>query len=263
MKWNYAIMNPPYSRNLHLKFLDKVIEVSDNVVSIQPANWIKPLQYRKPTTEQKNILNKISDFESILGEKARSLFNAQMQDLGIYTCTKEGGYDYTTLYTKFPVNKIIEKITDSFKTVNEVNYNEKGIFVPLKLMTAEWDKNKDKIIDKLGILKDGKTLDGYYFKEKRNRNKERPCGGIHFNTINEAKNFVNCMNTDFFIKFINATHIKPRYILSEIPFLGNVKWSCKSGEIDGYKNEITDEMLYEYYKLTTEEINDIKNYEFV
>ena len=262
-KFDICLMNPPYSGTLHLQFLDKVIGICDKVISIEPANWIKPLQYRKPTTEQKNILNKISDFESIPGEKARSLFNAQMQDLGIYTCTKEGGYDYSTLYTKFPVNKIIEKITDSFKTVNEVNYNEKGIFVPLKLMTAEWDKNKDKIIDKLGILKDGKTLDGYYFKEKRNRNKDRPCGGIHFNTINEAKNFVNCMNTDFFIKFINATHIKPRYILSEIPFLGNVKWSCKSGEIDGYKNEITDEMLYEYYKLTTEEINDIKNYEFV
>lgn len=262
-KFDICLMNPPYAGTLHLQFLDKVIGICDKVISIEPANWIKPLQYRKPTTEQKNILNKISDFESIPGEKARSLFNAQMQDLGIYTCTKEGGYDYTTLYTKFPVNKIIEKITDSFKTVNEVNYNEKGIFVPLKLMTAEWDKNKDKIIDKLGILKDGKTLDGYYFKEKRNRNKERPCGGIHFNTINEAKNFVNCMNTDFFIKFINATHIKPRYILSEIPFFGNVKWSGKSGEIDGYKNEITDEMLYEYYKLTTEEINDIKNYEFV
>ena len=262
-RFSFCVMNPPYSGTLHLQFLEKFIQISNKTVSIQPSNWIKPLQYRKPTTEQKNILNKISDFESIPGEKARSLFNAQMQDLGIYTCTKEGGYDYTTLYTKFPVNKIIEKITDSFKTVNEVNYNEKGIFVPLKLMTAEWDKNKDKIIDKLGILKDGKTLDGYYFKEKRNRNKERPCGGIHFNTINEAKNFVNCMNTDFFIKFINATHIKPRYILSEIPFLGNVKWSGKSGEIDGYKNEITDEMLYEYYKLTTEEINDIKNYEFV
>ena len=260
-RFDICIQNPPYAGTLHLQFLEKVIQISNKTVSIQPANWIKPLQYRKPTNIQKNILDKLIDFENISGENAREIFSAQMQNLGIYICDKNGGYDYSTLYTKFPVNKIIEKITDSFKTVNEVNYNEKGIFVPLKLMTAEWDKNKDKIIDKLGILKDGKTLDGYYFKEKRNRNKERPCGGIHFDTINEAKNFVNCMNTDFFIKFINATHIKPRYILSEIPFFGNVKWTGKSGEIDGYKNEITDEMLYEYYKLTTEEIKNIKKYD--
>ena len=40
MKWNYAIMNPPYLRNLHLKFLEKVIECTDNVISIQPVSWL-------------------------------------------------------------------------------------------------------------------------------------------------------------------------------------------------------------------------------
>ena len=34
------IMNPPYAGNLHLKFLDKTIEISKNVISIQPDVWL-------------------------------------------------------------------------------------------------------------------------------------------------------------------------------------------------------------------------------
>ena len=33
-------MNPPYDRSMHLKFLEKTIEIADNVVSIQPTRWI-------------------------------------------------------------------------------------------------------------------------------------------------------------------------------------------------------------------------------
>ena len=51
--FDICLMNPPYSGTLHLQFLDKVIGICDKVISIEPANWIKPLQYRKPTTEQK------------------------------------------------------------------------------------------------------------------------------------------------------------------------------------------------------------------
>ena len=43
MKCNYVIMNPPYARNLHLKFLEKAIEVSDNVISIQPVSWLEDI----------------------------------------------------------------------------------------------------------------------------------------------------------------------------------------------------------------------------
>ena len=82
------------------------------------------------------------------------------------------------------------KFEKSFKDVFVSDYDGKGVFVPLKLMTATWDKNKDHIVDKIGILVDGKTLDGIYYKDARNRNKDRPCGGIKFDTLEEAKAFV-------------------------------------------------------------------------
>ena len=34
-------MNPPYSRNLHLKILEAVIPVADKVVNISPVRWLQ------------------------------------------------------------------------------------------------------------------------------------------------------------------------------------------------------------------------------
>lgn len=34
-------MNPPYNRSTHLKFLERAIKISDNVISIQPIRWLE------------------------------------------------------------------------------------------------------------------------------------------------------------------------------------------------------------------------------
>ena len=39
-KFSICIANPPYDKSLHLKFLEKMIQISDNVVSIQPCGWL-------------------------------------------------------------------------------------------------------------------------------------------------------------------------------------------------------------------------------
>ena len=233
------LMNPPFSRDLHLKFLEKAIEISDNVVSVQPADWLFKNKYE-------SIKKDISDVELISGDYFRKIFGIQSNKGGIFVLNT-GGFDIDSLRPKFPINKIVENTTKTFKDVNVLNYDEKGIFVPLKLMTSEWDKNKDYIVDKLGILINGKTLDGVYYKDKRNKNKNRPCGGIYFNTLEEAQNFVDYTLTDFFIKYVNFTHISSRYILKTYPFLD-------------FKKKWTDNDLYKYFKLTTDEIQQIKDY---
>lgn len=146
------------------------------------------------------------------------------------------------------MKKLKKNIKTSFKDKHVNNYNGNGIFVPLKLMTSEWDKNKDYMLDKLGILKDGKTLDGIYYKDKRKKNKDRWCGGIYFKTINEAENFVKYLNSDFFIKYVNYMHLSSRYILKDYPYL------------DDYTHECTDKMIYKYFNLTDDEIEQVKQY---
>ena len=54
-------MNPPYSRTLHLQFLEKVIDIADNVVSIQPVGWLtNPLAKYNKSSNYKKYENSIS-----------------------------------------------------------------------------------------------------------------------------------------------------------------------------------------------------------
>ena len=39
-KFDICLMNPPYDRGLHLKFLEKCIEIGEKVVSVQPATFL-------------------------------------------------------------------------------------------------------------------------------------------------------------------------------------------------------------------------------
>ena len=39
-KFDIVLMNPPFSRDLHLDFLDKVTDICDKIVSIQPATFL-------------------------------------------------------------------------------------------------------------------------------------------------------------------------------------------------------------------------------
>ena len=66
-KFSFCIMNPPYDGNLHLKFLEKSTEISNKVISIQPAEWcIRP--YIK--NGWKNIKEKL---KNSIGEKIEDL----------------------------------------------------------------------------------------------------------------------------------------------------------------------------------------------
>ena len=40
MKFDICLMNPPYYRSTHLKFLEKCIEIGEKVVSVQPATFL-------------------------------------------------------------------------------------------------------------------------------------------------------------------------------------------------------------------------------
>lgn len=215
MKFCKIIMNPPYDKNLHLKILREAMKHSDDIVNLSP-NFYE--DYKKldgvPVASDIEVIPR--DEASILFGGIQLAFNLSIQHY------IKGQEDKTLLirfmsedYKKF--SKV--KFGKSFKDVFTSDYDGKGVFVPLKLMTATWDKNKDHIVDKIGILVDGKTLDGTYYKDARNRNKDRPCGGIKFDTLEEAKAFVEYTETSFFIRWVKAFHTNSRYILSEYPFM--------------------------------------------
>lgn len=242
MNFDHIIMNPPYDKNLYLKILIEAMKHSGDVVNLSP-NFYE--DYKKL-----NGVPVASDIDIIPREEASSSFGGiQLPfNLAIQHYVK-GEHDESLLtrfmsedYKKFSKVKFEKSFKDAFIS----DYDCKGVFVPLKLMTATWDKNKDHIVDKIGILVDGKTLDGTYYKDARNRNKDRPCGGIKFDTLEEAKAFVDYTESPLFIRWVKAFHTNSRYILSEYPFMPT------------YTHPWTDEMLYEYFGLTEDEVKEIE-----
>ena len=242
MNFDHIIMNPPYDKNLHLKILSEAIKHSDDIVNLSP-NFYE--DYKKL-----DDVPVASYIDVIPREEASSLFGGIQLPFNLSIQHYVKGQEDKTLLTRFmsedykKFSKV--KFEKSFKDVFIQDYDEKGIFVPLKLMTATWDKNKDHIVDKIGILVDGKTLDNTYYKDARNRNKDRPCGGIKFDTLEEAKAFVEYTESSFFIRWVKAFHTNSRYILSEYPFMPT------------YTHPWTDEQLYQYFGLTPEEIDIIE-----
>ena len=78
-------MNPPYLRNLHLKFLEKVIEVTDKVVTVQPVRWIEETVGPKKKTSAFNkyedsIAKHIKELDIYSAEEAEKLFEKSEKD---------------------------------------------------------------------------------------------------------------------------------------------------------------------------------------
>lgn len=117
MKFDVAIMNPPYDGNLHLKILEKVIPVADKVVNISPSNCYSCNRLKFSTdipmydTFKESVFKHCTAVDIMKGDVASKIFNiAQGTDLGISVYSK----DYTDINyvsDKFVIynNKELEK----------------------------------------------------------------------------------------------------------------------------------------------------------
>ena len=129
MKFDVAIMNPPYDGNLHLKILEKVIPVADKVVNISPIRWLQdPLAKYKKNSDYKKFENsiskKIDDITFISTEESNKLFNILLlQPLAIYTISNGGyNYDFCTPLLKKIFDKIL--LENNFSKLKISNYND-------------------------------------------------------------------------------------------------------------------------------------------
>lgn len=117
MEFDVAIMNPPYDGNLHLKILEKVIPIANNVVNISPSNCYSCNRLKFSTdipmydTFKESVFKHCTAVDIIKGDVASKIFNiAQGTDLGISVYSK----DYTNINyvsDKFVIynNKELEK----------------------------------------------------------------------------------------------------------------------------------------------------------
>ena len=266
-KFDIILMNPPYSRSLHLKFLEKTIQIADNAVSVQPVRWLeeKVGRYKKNSAYNKykeSIAKYIKDLEIITAEEAEKKFNAAfIFNVGIYLCDKNGGYDIDKLTSNDIVNKVFEKMDDNIN--NHIEFSEPKNSIVVSLITGG-NNGRNKVIDLYFQNSDydryiydeyGKRLDnGLTFKQ----NREKTAWGnvkvrgeqtnIKFNNIDECINFFNYTRTYLFRYIFNQitsdVHVQAKFL----PFMKD------------YSRPWTNKRLYNYFNITNKEQKYIEEY---
>ena len=247
------IMNPPYNRNLHLKILQEAIKHSDEIVNLSPIRWLQdPLaEYKKNSDFKKfeDIRKRIENIDIIPTEIANRLFDiGLLQPLGIYHITRKGGWK------PFEERELIKRCYNLIKNnLCKIDHNMKdGWRVRVSIISNNNHRTgAPNNLGKLIIFKDG-MRDGspwYEFYQKNKWSKATPeiTDSIRFNSKEEAQNFIESVENTKFGKWYEAHIITDMNISND-----NILW------LSDYTHPWTDEMLYEYFNLTEEEIKEIE-----
>ena len=217
-KFDVVLMNPPYDNGLSEKFLEKVIDISNIICTVQPLAFVVG---KKQT---KKIINKINNcyvnIEKVNTEKYFIDAHYLNGDQGI-TLIKNNK-DKKILYNNIEIDDITnvrrysdDKYIMEFKNIVEKLYNKDNVnsytILNWKLNDSEKKKYMDKFIIRISLLVReyklfaGDTKIGLYKDlSKLKTNKQNTPGEtdylkmfILFNTEIEMNNCYNYLHTDF------------------------------------------------------------------
>lgn len=257
-KIDIVLMNPPYNKNLHLKFIRKVLNISDKVINISPIRWLTDpfAQYKRGTLKQYEDVDKhIESVESLKNNK--TLFDiAIFSNLGIYKLSnKETDFDYNNFWKTQKTNiqiSIIEKICFSknkfISDVIEHNVND-GI----RVLIGDIGGNRGALPTYKDFIYaiDGK-VDGEDWTKKKNfggyvkKEGTKIPNSIKFESKEEAINFYNSYQNFKPLKGLCKLTIQQQNIqLNRLPFF------------DSYSKPITEEWFKKHFNLTDEEMKEL------
>ena len=249
MKFDVAIMNPPYDKNLHLKILEAVIPIADKVVNISPIGW---LQCRYNTHTFANIRTHIKNIEILPMVDAVQMFDAGFNcDLGIYELDKNV-YNFSLLDKK--VLNILAKTDAQDNLANHVEQNKRDGWrmqiSEIQPITAQggakysygWYckfciNNHLRSTIYFDGMKNGKDWTEF------NSGIKRPKGSgmqwsFHFNTETEAVNFENSLATTFYHFIVLHTKWNQHTPFQYLPYMQD------------YTQPWTDKRFCEYFNIT-------------
>ena len=257
-KFDIVLMNPPYNKNLHLKFIRKVLNISNKVINISPIRWLTDpfAQYKRSTLKQyEDVAKHIESIESF--KNNNTLFDiAIYSNLGIYKLSnEETNFDYNNFWKTQKTNiqiSIIEKICFGYEKylsdVVEHNTND-GI----RVLIGDIGGNRGALPTYKDIIYaiDGK-VDVEDWTKKKNfggyikKEGTKIPNSIKFNTKEEAVNFYNSYKNFKPLKGLCKLTIQQQNIqLDRLPFF------------DNYLKPITEEWFKKHFNLTDEEMKEL------
>ena len=257
MKFDCIIMNPPYQRNLHLKILAEAIKhLKDEksvCVNLSPVRWLQdPLAIHKTGSDYKKFENTISKHIQSLdlfdAKLAQQMFNsAQYENLGIYTCNLDGGYDYTKMMKfncqvkqKVFDNVILPTYLGKMKSLSDIRTAEGNPDFSRFYVILPMGHGHVGAADYYDLISPKKEL-ARRTTVKHNGNIGTGLGTANFDTDVEAENFRLSLGTTF-VKFcvsLVKTNIRNPYWA--IPLMHD------------YIEPWTDERFYKFFNITPEE----------
>ena len=196
-KFDIAIMNPPYDKNLHMQMLEYVKEQSNITICIHPAN-----KFQDKIKNQTNLPFGVTSVELLEQDKFNEMFGTAQWTDGCITVIKQ--------------NKISDKFTDFLHLVK--NYD---LFVKIKEHTPDYIKSH--------LVNEPNTFSLRYFVGchwDKSHNFEGTAKSYDFacktNCVGHTK-YLNCTNeivrknlfksgfTKFFkfCVYLNAMHLAP------------------------------------------------------
>lgn len=252
------IMNPPYSGNLHLKILSHLISEypEAEVVNLSPIRWLQdPLaEYKRGSDWKKfeDIREKIESLDIVPMKDAFDMFGALINtDLGIYHITSKGGFDCKKIISSN--THIVDACKKcGFPDLVRYDENDERAFVTIRLITnLHRTTAYDIVSHNNGIFIKGKTADGKAWRDvlykTKTCNDDRVPLGIYFDTKEEAENFIKWSDTKTIRYFVKQLVVDQHIYTKFLPFMPT------------YTHPWTDEMLYDYFNLTEQEIKEIES----
>ena len=257
MKFDCIIINPPYVRNLHLKILAEAIKhLKDEksvCVNLSPVRWLQdPPAIHKAGSDYKKFENTISKHIQSLdlfdAKLAQQMFNsAQYENLGIYACNLDGGYDYTKMMKfncqvkqKVFDNIILPTYLGKMKSLSDIRTAEGNPDFSRFYVILPMGHGHVGAADYYDLISPKKEL-ARRTNVKHNGNIGTGLGTANFDTDVEAENFRLSLGTTF-VKFcvsLVKTNIRNPYWA--IPLMHD------------YIEPWTDERFYKFFNITPEE----------
>lgn len=224
MRFSYAIMNPPYDRNLHLKFLEKVIKVADKTVNISPVRWLQDpfAPYVKGSDLNKfenSVAKHIESLEIIDAKEGSKLFSVLFaMNIGVYTCSEKGGYNYK--HTNPLVQKIVNKTLESnWEPYNMKTFVQSGALCKkpyiLNIAPVRMNESDDKVYITCRCYENQLNV-------QVPETDQGVCGGhFEFDTEEERRNFYDCYASPFMLWTYKLWKTNAKTFSKKVPYFGD------------------------------------------
>lgn len=195
MKFDVAIMNPPYSKNLHLKIINEVIPYCETTINISPSTWAAKHNINQPKGKYREIFNnKIEEFIFIPHRQMNDIFGLgnAIED-GAIIIFKDGGkfdimnYGFSSDIEKSVFMKIKTVGNENLLSLRQTGIGTKKIAISNNAVALYTWHSGNNCYDAL-VKTNPNAIDN----------------GICFSTLIEKTNFLDSLKTTFMDWFHKA-----------------------------------------------------------